>query len=242
MADISQISIKGTSYNLKDTAAYKKPAGGIPATDLAQAVQNKLDVQSDWNESDNTSGAYILNKPTEITQQYILGLFQGQVIDPSSNAGVITTTNLDTQVGNLGYSKFSGSYNDLTNRPTLFSGNYTDLNYLSNTTSDYIISSVGGAVTVNGSQPLQVITTSAAISSITFSALPEDGHSCHLIITAASALSVEIAHNGTMITVDNTAYTTICPAADDVALDITAGGYVELDLLRIGTNIYVRGI
>lgn len=217
----------------------------------------EANIQSDWNESDNTSDAYILNKPTEITQQTILNLFGGSSVDPTNNVAVITTSNLDTQVSNLGYSKFSGSYTDLTNAPASLpasdvqawakaankpSYNYTEINYLSNTASDYTISSVGGAVTVDGTKPLQVITISAAISGITFTALPENGHSCHLIITAASDLSVAIAHDATMITVDDTAYKSVCPAADDVSLDIAAGGYVELDLLRVGTNIYVRGI
>jgi hypothetical protein len=34
----------------------------------------------------------------------------------------------------------------------------------------------------------------------------------------------------------------VCPQADDVTITITGGGYIELDLLRIGTSIYVRGI
>jgi hypothetical protein len=76
------------------------------------------------------------------------------------------------------------------------------------------------------------------VSGITFSAVPENGHSCHLIITASSALSVAIAHGATMYT----GYTSVCPSAEDVSLDITAGGYIELDLLRVGTKIYVRGV
>ena len=110
---------------------------------------------------------------------------------------------------------------------------YSEINY--NPTE---ITSAGGAVSINGTNPLQVITISAAVSGITFSAVPENGHSCHLIITAASDLSVAIAHGATMFT----GYTSVCPEAADVSLDITAGGYVELDLLRVGTKIYVRGV
>ena len=52
---------------------YTKPAGGIPDTDLASAVQTSLgkadtalqvQVQSDWNEADSDDPAYIANKPT----------------------------------------------------------------------------------------------------------------------------------------------------------------------------------
>jgi hypothetical protein len=90
---------------------------------------------------------------------------------------------------------------------------------------------------------VQVVTTTTNIAGITFSALPVNGHSCHLIITATSDLTVDIAHNATMITVDSTAYTTVCPKAAAIdTLEITAGGYVELDLLRVGTKIYVRGV
>lgn len=110
---------------------------------------------------------------------------------------------------------------------------YSEINY--NPTE---ITSAGGAVSINGTNPLQVITISAAVSGITFSAVPANGHSCHLIITAASDLSVAIAHGATMFT----GYTSVCPGAADVSLDITAGGYVELDLLRVGTKIYVRGV
>ena len=142
----------------------------------------------------------------------------------------------------------SGSYNDLSNKPTSLpasdvsawakastkpSYSYSEINY--NPTE---ITSAGGAVSINGTNPLQVITISAAVSGITFSAVPENGHSCHLIITAASDLSVAIAHGATMFT----GYTSVCPEAADVSLDITAGGYVELDLLRVGTKIYVRGV
>ena len=121
--------------------------------------------------------------------------------------------------------------------------NYGEINYLSNDSTDYTINNSSATLSVDGTQPLQVVTTTANIAGITFSALPADGHSCHLIITAASDKTVDIAHNATMITVESTAYTTVCPKAAAIdTLEITAGGYVELDLLRVGTKIYVRGI
>lgn len=54
-------------------AKYTLPTGGVPATDLASAVQTSLgkadtalqsQVQSDWNESSTSSAAYIANKPS----------------------------------------------------------------------------------------------------------------------------------------------------------------------------------
>lgn len=49
MADIKGINVNGTQYGLEDETAraglggkYEKPSGGIPATDLASAVQTAL--------------------------------------------------------------------------------------------------------------------------------------------------------------------------------------------------------
>lgn len=116
---------------------------------------------------------------------------------------------------------------------------YSEIGYTIQTTN-----SAGGAITVDATKPLHEITITAAVSGITFASnsLPEDGHSCHLIITAASDLTVALAHDATMATVSSTAYKSVCPGAEDVSLNIVAGGYVELDLLRIGTKIYVRGV
>ena len=49
MSDIKGINVNGTQYGLEDETSrtvlngkYVKPAGGIPATDLASAVQTSL--------------------------------------------------------------------------------------------------------------------------------------------------------------------------------------------------------
>ena len=49
MSDIKGISVNGTQYSIEDETArtalngkYEKPSGGIPATDLASAVQTSL--------------------------------------------------------------------------------------------------------------------------------------------------------------------------------------------------------
>lgn len=111
------------------------------------------------------------------------------------------------------------------------------------------VSSEGGAVTVDASVPVHEITATGSISGITFAnnSVPEDGHSCHIIIKAEEVLSVSIADDATMA-VENEGeenevlYKSVCPKSTDIALNITAGGYVEFDLFRIGENIYVRGI
>lgn len=128
---------------------------------------------------------------------------------------------------------FSGSYNDLTDKPTI-PATYNALTYEIGTAQTI----AGGALSVDGTKALHVITTTAAISGITFSEAPADGHSCHVIITAASELTVSIAHGATMVT----GYTSVCPEAKALDITIPAGGYIEVDLLRVGTNIYVRGV
>lgn len=43
VTDINSLTYGGDTFNLKDPTKYQKPATGIPQTDLAQTVQNKLD-------------------------------------------------------------------------------------------------------------------------------------------------------------------------------------------------------
>lgn len=42
MTKISKIKVQGVTHEIKDNEAYVKPSGGIPATDLASAVQTSL--------------------------------------------------------------------------------------------------------------------------------------------------------------------------------------------------------
>ena len=70
-------------------------------------------VQSDWNETDNTEPSYILNKPTIPAAQI-------------KSDWTETDTSLVSFILNKP-TLFSGDYNDLTNQPSLFSGDYNDL-------------------------------------------------------------------------------------------------------------------
>ena len=73
----SRIQSNGTWQAWTETY-YIKPSGGIPKSDLASAVQtslNKADsalqsqVQSDWDETNTNSPAYIKHKPTSFAQE-----------------------------------------------------------------------------------------------------------------------------------------------------------------------------
>ena len=113
--DYNDLSNKPTLFSGDYNDLTNKPT--IPAAQI----------QSDWNQTDNTQKDFIKNKPT---------LFSGNYND---------LTNKPTL--------FSGDYNDLSNKPTLFSGNYNDLtnkptipaaqiqsdwNQTDNTSKDYI--------------------------------------------------------------------------------------------------------
>lgn len=240
-----------------------------PVNGVVTIPESDNNVQADWEEDDSTSDAYIQNKPNILTEAQINALFGGG-LDPTSNPNIITSSNLEQQVAAKGFIKSaniptktsdltndsgfltahqdisgkantadlatvatSGSYNDLTNKPTIPT-TYNALTYEIGTAQTI----AGGALSVDGTKALHVITTTGAISGITFSAAPADGHSCHVIITAASELTVSIAHGATMVT----GYTSVCPEATALDITIPAGGYIEVDLLRVGTNIYVRGV
>lgn len=73
----SRVQSNGTWSAWSETY-YIKPSGGIPKTDLASAVQTSLDkadsalqsqVQSDWDETNTNSPAYIKHKPTSFAQE-----------------------------------------------------------------------------------------------------------------------------------------------------------------------------
>ena len=96
------------SYAPNTLAANGTP--GLSNFNFNQTRKQKLDsienaaqvnVQADWDETDNTSDSYIHSKPT---------LFSGSYDDLNNKPTL-----------------FSGSYNDLDDKPTLFSGSYTDL-------------------------------------------------------------------------------------------------------------------
>lgn len=105
-----------------------------------------------------------------------------------------------------------------------------------------------GAVTIDGTKPLHIVTLSGAATSVAFSTgnLPAVGHLCHVIFTASTATTVSIAH----VSTGSVRY--ICPEGSSPAdIDVPAGGYAEVDFLRGADTtesndtiawIYVRGV
>ena len=85
------------------------------------AASGGTQVQSDWNESDTESMAFIKNKPTipsltgYATETWVQGqnyLTSHQSLKTINNESIVGT-------GNLTIEGFSGDYNDLTNKPTI---------------------------------------------------------------------------------------------------------------------------
>ena len=72
-------------------------------------------VQTDWNEADTSSPAFILNKPT---------LFSGSYNDLTEKPTIPSDIN---QLADTSSLLFSRVYDDLTGKPTLFSGSWNDL-------------------------------------------------------------------------------------------------------------------
>lgn len=105
---------------------------------------------------------------------------------------------------------------------------YSEIGYSVNA-----VSSSGGTVSLAGTTPLHLVTLTGNVSALTLSSNPAEGHSCHVIFTAAAKQTVAIAHNAT---------NRICPGAEDISLEVPAGGYVEIDFLTVDNKVYVRGV
>lgn len=112
----------------KNTGTYSKPSGGIPKTDLASSVQTSLGkadtaLQS-FTESDPTvpSWAKQSTKPTYTASE--VGALPASTTIPSALADLSadsthrTVTDAEKTTWN-GKSNFSGSYNDLSDKPTI---------------------------------------------------------------------------------------------------------------------------
>lgn len=211
---------------------------GNTLTTLLAAKANSSDVpaaqiQSDWDQTDNTAKDYIKNKPTIPTIPTNVSTFTndaGYLTSHQDISGKANTADLATVAT-------TGSYNDLTDTPTIptvptlatvaTSGLYKDVSYTVATQSK------SGALTIDGSKPIHVVTATGNITSVTLSTNPAAGHSTHVIIFSTAARTVAVAHHAT---------SRVCPGAANLSLSIPANGYVELDFLNANSKIYVRGV
>ena len=114
--DISKISDGENLYSIKDNYAYHEgELATVATTGNYNDLTNKptipaVQVQSDWNVSDTSSKAYIVNKPTIPTS-----------VSQLSDADNYLTVNNTTQVGTVTLATVAttGEYSDLLNKPTI---------------------------------------------------------------------------------------------------------------------------
>lgn len=101
----------------------------------------------------------------------------------------------------------------------------------------YTVNSVSNSSTtlsLAGTTPIHVVTTTANITSLTLSTNPSEGHSCHVILTASSEKTVTIPASLT-----NFVYP---EGAGPIDLTIPANGYVEVDFIMSNNKVYVRAV
>ena len=133
----TKITIDNLLNEKADKSALAKVATSGDYNDLTNKPVVKEQVQSDWNETDNTKPDYIKNKPDlsqYIKEQDLNNYYDKGEVDVMLNNKVDTSTLnsdyynknavnnlLDTKVNNSDLSQvaISGDYNELTNKPDL---------------------------------------------------------------------------------------------------------------------------
>ena len=96
----------------------------------------------DWNETDSTSAAYILNKNVVNDElAYLRSAYNIFMQEYEEDNYVIATaiTDLDSRITTLDSNSFSGNYNDLTNKPTIPTLVKSDWNVSDTTSYAYIL-------------------------------------------------------------------------------------------------------
>ena len=105
---------------------------------------------------------------------------------------------------------------------------YGDVSYSVQTSNN-----ISGAVTIDGSKPVHVVTLTGNVSSVTLSTQPEEGHSTHVFFYSDANRTITIQHDSS---------SAICPSGSNISFTVPAGGYVEVDFLRANNKLYVRGV
>lgn len=92
--------------------------------------------------------------------------------------------------------------------------------------------SEGGDLVINDLSDIQAVRLSGGdITSLTLASLPNKGQSRHIIISSEEQREVTVKASDTYIT----------PSGEDEVFSVPANGYIEIDFLRIGDKVYVRG-
>ena len=110
---VTETTVSGWGFT-KNTGSYSKPTGGIPKTDLASSVQASLNKADTALQSHQSLAAY----RTASAQDTI----DNSKVDKIAGKGLSTNDYTDTdknKIDSLAPVAESGSYNDLTDKPTI---------------------------------------------------------------------------------------------------------------------------
>lgn len=198
----------GFLTNETDPIFTASPAYNITSANITNWT-NKQDTISDLSTIRNNASSAL--QPTDV--QLIQNIVNYGTAEPAQDVPQITNITTD----------------NISNYTVT---NYSQLAYTRDTTTGNITTE-GGSLTLDGTNAIIKISTSGNISGISLSTLPENNHSCHLIIKNTATDSISLVMNG------DTTY--ICPEGE-VNITIAAGSYGELDLLNLDGEIFVRGI
>lgn len=164
----------------------------------------------------------VYDLPAGLTTSDVNGLINTALYGNSTNSGndsVVTNSTISTAISNY--------FSTPANKPSYA---YSEIGYTVNP-----VTASSSTVSLAGTTPLHVVTFGTAISGVTLSTNPAEGHSCHVLFynSASSDLTVDIAHDSTA---------RICPQAANLSLTVKAGGYAEVDFLTANNKVYVRGV
>ena len=250
-----EAAISNSDYALKNEI----PTKTSDLTNDSGFLTTHQDISGKADKSELFSGDYndLINKPTEsdpiftasaaygITTQNINNWTNKQdsiqdletIRTNAQNALKPTDVQLIQNIVNYGTTEPVEGTPQITNITTDNISNYTITNYsqlaYTRDTTTGNITTEGGNLTLDGTNAIIKISTSGNISGISLSTLPENNHSCHLIVKNTATDSISLVMNG------NTTY--ICPEGE-VNITIAAGSYGELDLLNLDGEIFVRGV
>ena len=219
--------------------------GTLQTNDITIANGDKLVVtdSSDSNKVARTSISFDGSTTTKALTQK--GTFETFATTNHSHTTYAATNHSHTTYAatNHSHTNYAATNHSHTNyAASTHSHEYQEITYNTSTTTNN--NAYSGAITIDGTKSLHVIALTGVVTSVTFATnkLPAIGHSCHIIFTSESGTTVSIAHS----TTGTIRY--ICPAGESPDdLEIPAGGYAEINLLRgpnvsNNTMIYVRGI
>lgn len=230
-----KLSVNGTAYGDSEGVDLGSVYAPVSAGSNGQFLMSNGSGAPVWAEIPaGGDGGVTPEQVTRIINQELYGN-----VEKPENAETVTTENLAQTLADYAKSEDIPAVADWAKSAEKPVYNYSETQYAINKAT-----TEGGTVSIDASIPVHEIIATGNISAVTFAegTVPEEGHSCHIIVKAAVACTINIANGATVATVDGVGFTTICPKSADISLDVTAGGYIEFDLFRIGESIYVRGI